>query len=234
MATLVFNGHDLSGTTAQRPTNAEIGQPYFDTTLGVWLVYGGSVLGWRNAAGQVATAPGNGAAVSASNVTASERGNGLVHQTVLTLAATPITVSDTNVGGGTKIYDFPEGRILILGAVSSLAFTTTSALASTLNAGSTINYGVGSVQTTTQASGTLATTQQDLIPTTNATSSATINVAGGTSNGKLAASAQFDGTGTALDAFLNVGVATATDIDGDATLTASGTVTLTWINLGDY
>lgn len=39
---LTFNGHDLSGTTAQRPTNAEIGQPYFDTTLNLSLVWNGT------------------------------------------------------------------------------------------------------------------------------------------------------------------------------------------------
>lgn len=42
MPKLTLHGHDMSGTTAQRPTNAEVGQPYFDTDLGCWLVYDGA------------------------------------------------------------------------------------------------------------------------------------------------------------------------------------------------
>lgn len=36
------HGLPTSGTTAQRPTNAEIGFRYFDTTLGQMLVYNGT------------------------------------------------------------------------------------------------------------------------------------------------------------------------------------------------
>lgn len=170
----------------------------------------------------------NGATVVASNY------HGSVRQTLLTLTATPLTLVDANVGAGVKIFTFPEGRILVLGAVGTMAFTTTSVLASTLNTGVTINWGLGSVITTTQASGTLTTTEVDILPSTNATASATINVAGAASNGKLATALAFDGTTTAIPVNLNVGVATATDIDGDATITIAGTVVLTWVHLGDY
>lgn len=169
-------------------------------------------------------------AKNGDTVKATEYGTGVVHQTVLNFAATPLTLRDTEQGGGVKVYDFPAGRILVLGAVGSVAMTTTSELASTLNAGVTCNWGLG---TTTQANGTLATTEQDIIPTTNITSSATINVAGAAAAGQLAASAQFDGTGTAKDVYLNIGVAGATDIDGNATVTVTGSATITWINLGD-
>lgn len=177
-------------------------------------------------------APGYGARNGAT-VVAGESGI-QIFKTILTLTATPITVADTAVGGGVKIYDFPEGRILFLGAIGSLAFTTTSVLASTLNTAVTINWGIGTVITAAQASGTLTTTEQDIIPTTNATASATINVAGAVSNGKSTAVAYFDGTTTPVDAHLNIGVAGATDIDADATLTVAGTITLHWLNLGDY
>lgn len=174
---------------------------------------------------------GNVGAAAATGNVATERGNAVVHQTLLTLTGVAMTLADATVGGGVKIYDFPQGRILILGATGTMTFTTTSTLASTLNASVTGNWGVGTV---TQANGTLATTEQDIIPTTNFTSSATINVAGSTTSAALAASAQFDGTSTAKDAFLNVGIAGATDIDGDATVTATGTVLITWAFLGDY
>lgn len=172
---------------------------------------------------------GNGT-VAGTGTTAVERGDGVVHQTVLTLAALPITVRDTEQGGGQKIYDFPLGRILIQGVrAKDVTFTTTSVLADTLNASVTLNWGVG---TTTQANATLATTEQDLIPVTAATSSATINVANTATSAALAASAQFDGTSTAADAFMNLAVAGATDIDANATVTVAGTVTITWVNLG--
>lgn len=171
----------------------------------------------------------------ATTTTSIEEQKPVLHKTVITLNDVSVSVSDANVGGGTLIYTFPEGRIWIMGSIAvSVTPTTTSTLASTLNASSTLSVGVGTVQTTTQASGTLATTQQDLVAAFAATSSATINVAGTAGNGILAASAFFDGTSTAKTAYLNVGVPTATDIDGNATVTFTGTVTIYWAKLGDY
>lgn len=164
----------------------------------------------------------NGATVSAV-----EYGDGITHQTVITLAATPLTLRDVEQGQGVKIYDFPAGGITILGATGTVRETTTSALATTLNAGVTYNWGIG---TTTQANGTLATTEQDIIPSTNGTASATIDVEAAASNGaRIADAANFNGTSTAIDAFFNVGIATATDIDGDATTTWNGTINITWL-----
>lgn len=42
MAILTEYGHDISGTTAQRPTNPDIGARFFDTTLGCLLVWNGT------------------------------------------------------------------------------------------------------------------------------------------------------------------------------------------------
>ena len=168
-------------------------------------------------------------ATMAPYVTVAEYGDGVFHQTVFTLAAIPLTVRDTQQGGGVKIYDFPLGRIMRIGATGTVAMTTTSVLADTLNTAVTCNWGVGS---TTQASATLATTEQDFVQVTAITASATINVAGADATGVGAAVlASLDGTSTAVDAFLNAAVAGATDIDADATVTISGTVKITWINL---
>mgnify|MGYP001605267484 CR=1 FL=1 len=166
-------------------------------------------------------------AVNGSTVSAVERGDGMIHQTVLTLTATPLTLADATVGAGVKIYDFPVGMITVLSASGSVAETTTSAIATTLNSGVTYNWGVG---TTTQASGTLATTEQNIINTTNGTSSTTINVAAAASaSTQTVAPLAYNGKSTAIDAFFNVGIATATDIDADATTTWTGTVTITWL-----
>lgn len=171
-------------------------------------------------------------AKNGATVTVQEYGNGVFNKTVLTFTNLPLTVRDTQVGGGVKVYDFPAGRIQRMGGSGSIAMTTTSVLASTLNAGVTCNWGMGS---TTQASATLATTEQDFLQVTNITSSATINVAGAASNAPGAAVlAALDGTATAIDLFLNVAVATATDIDADATVLINGTATILWANAGDY
>ena len=156
---------------------------------------------------------------------------GPVCQTTLTLNNVPQAIVNGTEYQGTKIYDFPQGRILVMGVTATLQQKTTSALASTLNASST---GAISLGTATASSTTLATTMVDLLPSTAFTSSATINVAGTAVSAALAASAQFDGTGTAKDVYLNTAYATTADVDGNATQTISGTVVITWCNLGDY
>ena len=165
------------------------------------------------------------AAVSGT-VTATEKGDGVFRQTVLTLTDVPVTVRDTEQGGGTKVYTFPAGRICHIGSGGSVTVTTTSELATTLNASSTCQWGVGTV---TQSNATLATTEQDLINNTAFTSSATVDVASAAAAGVgLGSLTPHDGTSTAIAAFLNIAVAGATDIDGDATVTVSGTVTITY------
>lgn len=167
----------------------------------------------------------------AATVVVAEQGNGVYRRTVLRLSNFAISLVDAHVGGGSLLYTFPAGGIYSLGGISSLAETTTSALASTLNASSTLSVGVGSVKTTTQDSGTLATTEQDFVNAHALTSSATINVPGAAGAGKVTATTllRYDGIATATAAYLNIGVPTATDIDGDATCTVSGTVVLCWI-----
>lgn len=170
-------------------------------------------------------------AASGATVSAFETVDGLVRRTVLQVQNLPLTLADATQGAGVKIYDFPEGRIHILGAIGAIAMITTSVLASTLHGGVTCKWGVGS---TTQANATLATTEQDMIPVTTVVASATINVAGAQSKASLAASLQLDGTTTPVDAFLNISIPTGTDIDANATVLVSGTIQITWINLGDY
>lgn len=152
-------------------------------------------------------------------------------QTTLTLNNVPQSVVNGTEYQGTKIYDFPQGRLNVLGVTATLQQKTTSALASTLNASST---GAISLGTATASNVSLTGTMVDLLPSTAFTSSATINVAGTAVSAALAASAQFDGTTTAKDVYLNTAYATTTDVDGNATQTISGTIVITWTNLGDY
>jgi hypothetical protein len=156
---------------------------------------------------------------------------GPFYQEVFTLDNVPQAVVNGTEYQGTKLYTFPEGRINVRGVTATLQQKTTSALASTLNASST---GAISLGTATASATTLATTMVDLLPSTAFTSSATINVPGTAVSAALAASAQFDGTGTAKAMYLNTAYATTTDVDADATQTISGTITITWDFLGDY
>lgn len=155
-----------------------------------------------------------------------------IHKEVLVLNDLPMTLADATVGAGVKIFTFPQGRILFLGAIAKdITPTTTSVLASTLNASTTLSAGVGS---TTQANGTLATTEQNVINAFSPVSSATINVAGTAADG-AGPSAPFtlDGTATPIDLYFNIGVPTGTDIDADATITVDGTIEFVWALIGN-
>lgn len=167
---------------------------------------------------------------SVSTVTAKHIQLGRFVVTTLTLANVAQTVTDGTEYQGTKIYDFPQGRIFVLGVTATLQQKTTSALATTINASSTGAIALG---TATASATTLSSTMVDLLPSTAFTSSATINVAGTAVTAALAAAAQFDGTSTAKDVFLNTAYATTTDVDGNGTQTISGTVVITWVQLGD-
>lgn len=176
----------------------------------------------------------NDGAVGASTVSVVRAQQG-THHDIFTLAAHPITLSDANVGGGSLLWTFPEGLIRIVGGFATLTPTTTSAILTTLNGSKTLSTGLGSVQTVAQASGTLATTEQDIINQFSTTSSATINVAGTAGSGKAPSTPIIlDGHTTAAAVYVNVGVPTDTDIDGNATITVSGTVLLIWQWVGDY
>jgi len=182
----------------------------------------------------VANSTGSVPAAVTSTCVATETGSGGLRSTKFTFTNMPVSLRDTTApaqGGGQQIYAFPEGRIYIIGATGTVTVTTTSAIATTLNTGVSARWGVGTV---TQANTTLATTEQDLLPVTTFTSGTTINVANTATTAALASPAVFDGTSTAKQAFFNISVPTATDIDADATVAINGTVTIVWAFLGDY
>lgn len=162
-------------------------------------------------------------------------GTGSVHRSEITLTNMALSITDAAAYGSQQLFTFPQGVILVMGCVMSLTFTTTSTLASTLNAGSAVQYGLG---TAAASATTLATTMIDICPGSGATvptftSSTTVNVASTTvTNVNLAAQSKHDGSSTAKAGYLNLAVGTGTDIDGDATLTVSGTIIPTWVNLG--
>lgn len=150
---------------------------------------------------------------------------GVVRQTVLTLDLTgdnDIDLADgADHGAGVKVYEFPAGRILLLGA--TINCTTTIAGAS--GGAATVDLAVGSAAAADDA--TLTSTEANVIPST-----ATANGAS-TWKAALAASAQFDGTSSAVALYVNAGVTNAISASA-VTVAIAGTLTLTWCNLGDY
>lgn len=166
-----------------------------------------------------------------STVTAKHEQFGPFVKTTLTLNNVAQTVTNGTEYQGTKIYDLPAGRLLVLGVTATLQQKTTSAIATTINSGVTGAIALG---TAAASNVSLTGTMVDLLPSTAFTSSTTINVAGTAVSAALAASAHFDGTSTAKDVYLNTAYATTTDVDGNGTQTISGTVVLVYCNLGDY
>jgi hypothetical protein len=159
----------------------------------------------------LAALSGNGAEggeTAAPTVSAKEQGSGLLFQTVLTLSATPVELrrgqGQQPGGGGLKIFEFPAGRVLLLGAVAALAVKPKGAAP---HVAGQISIGTGSGQ-------------QDIVQGTAFQSSNGAAVRG---VGVLSVA-----DAAPVAAFLNI-----TGIGADAAVTVSGTVTLTWVRLGD-
>jgi hypothetical protein len=232
MSNNLWVGAVRKGLAAAMPTVPDFPSETFgfyyqtDTGLLKFGVSGGA--SWLDAGAPAASGVGAVPAAVSATVAASEQGSGATRRTVLTLTA----LSQTIVNGasewvGTELYDFPAGRILVHGVTASLAPTTTTTISTTVASGATGAIAIGTVTD----DGTHSTTKVDLLPDTAYTSSTVINVAAAAVTAALAASAQFDGTATSKKAFLNNKIATNS---ADGTITWSGTITITWTNLGDY
>jgi hypothetical protein len=178
-----------------------------------------------------------GDAPATDGISATNNGVGVVNQTVLTLEGLEIDVADADAYGSAKIYEFPAGRILVLGVIASLQWAVTTPredgdeITGTINDDAALEWSIGSAAA---SDATLADAMVDLLPKTSMTLAADDDELNTASTGALAASAQFDGTDTAIEAYLNVGFETDTEIDADGTLAATGSVKITWVNLGDY
>jgi len=177
-----------------------------------------------------------GVPTGASGVSVTEYGSGTVHKTEIAFADHAIAMATDDAGtdvyvayGGSQVYDFPAGAIMILGATSDLDVTKSSAgIEDDWNG----DFGIG---TSTAVQEDLTGTEQNIVPKT-ATPQASAGAT--TANGQSTATenAVVDGTTTAVDVFVNF-LVDAADHDVNDTacnLILNGTVTIHWINLGDY
>ena len=179
------------------------------------------------------TGSSGGVAATASTSSAVESGGGIINKTVITLVDQVVVLADEAgvVGyGSVQLYDFPAGAIKTIGATADVAVTKTSAGVDATWAG---DFGLGTTLATNN--NTLATTEQNIIPTT-ATAAAVAGLGAVAAQSTAAEDTVKDGTTTAASVFYNVLI---DDGDQDITGTAcnfilNGTITLHWINLGDY
>lgn len=175
---------------------------------------------------------GAGAVVAdVTGLTVSDAGVGEVHRTTFTFDAMALTVTDALAYASQQVYDFPAGRILVLGATGSLQFAVTGVRTDTINDDASLTWALG---TAAASNITLSSTMVNLLPKATKVLDGTDDALTTASTNALAASAHIDGTGTALDAFLNVGFETNTQIDADGELEITGSITVVWLNLGDY
>ena len=174
--------------------------------------------------------------VGASSVAlVTESGAGAVHKTVLTFTNAPIAIlDDADVAqyGGLLAYTFPAGLIMTLGAV--VEGSLTAGVTGTIIDNWAGDVALGTATATTGA--TLTGTEADILPSADVSAGATDKIGVVSSASSATALTEtgarwLDGRATPAKTYLNF------VIDDDATHTAgsatfTGTVTLTWINLG--
>jgi hypothetical protein len=184
--------------------------------------------------GVLTNADGVGAAGAATAV-ASELGQ-FVQKTVLTCTAFDLgSFGDEGGQGqyaGAKLYDFPAGLILFLGAVIDGQITLTAPAIDAWDG----DIGLGTAKPTDHQSGVNAagTALLDSTATTQASSKvATVDAISAATALTESGARWVDGTSSAIDLFLNLLVDDNVAHDNTITGTFTGTITFFWINLGD-
>jgi len=183
--------------------------------------------------GDIIDGAGGGTAVT--NKATSVETMGAVQTSVVTFTLTgdnDLDLADGDHGTGIKVFDFPEGRIYVLGVVMNGSITTSASFNATVNDQFVVAMGSAVGADDNALSGT----EVDLIPSTaiDTDSGAGANTQlTNTWHTELAAAAFFDGTTTPVDAYVNVACPDAANTTA-STYAITGTVTITWANLGDY
>jgi hypothetical protein len=188
-----------------------------------------------NPGNSVKLAYGQGAgAKNGASVVAVEYGlEGVLHKTVLTCTATPLTFGDEagqGQYGGVKVYDFPAGLISVLGATIKGAITLTAPAIATWDGD--VGLGVEAPtdhqdvanKTGSVLQATSTTTAVGRVATTNAASAATALSESG--------ARWLDGRSSAVDLFLNLLIDDNGAHDNTITGAFTGTIEFAWINLG--
>jgi hypothetical protein len=174
---------------------------------------------------------GSAAGAAAGSGVTIKHETGAARLTMLNLVNVSVPIVDgaaSGGGGGLKIFDFPEGVLLIPGASTNL----------TVVASSTVTTGAVSMvaalgTAAANAASTLSGTEANIIASTAATLAARAGSFTGKSTATEGNAAYFDGHSSAVDLYLNFGIPDA-NISADATVTVNGTISFAWLYLGDF
>src|SRR5688500_152311 len=207
--------------------------------MGTFKSIHGKIFGIDSETGQIiqggTLAAANNGVKTGTTVKVAETGGPVLHRTVLTFTATPITLTDdAGAGqyGGTLIYTFPQGLIGIHGAVVTGSLTI---LTGTIIDNFDGFVALGTVTATTGA--TLTGTEANIMPAVAISAGAADKIAvvdaGSVATALTESGSRWiDGTTTAVPMFLNFLVTDdATHTSGTAKF--DGTVVFNWENLGD-
>lgn len=146
-------------------------------------------------------------------------------KTVITVDATGaniLTLDNKDDGTGVLLYTFPEGYVRVLGVTADLEATSSAGIFQA-------NFPMALGTTAgTDGTATLTGTQDDLSVSQAVSFNGAQDV-----NCPPDAAANWDGTGGGITVYLNAAVAVA-NINAESTVEVTGTVTIHWMNLGDY
>lgn len=137
-----------------------------------------------------------------------------------------VTMTDATTNGnhgGAKFADLAAGALVVLGAISNLAVEA----AAGIDADAAVVGAVGTAVAGTD-NATLTSTEANIIPST----AVTLTSSAGVMDGEFTTLAALNGTGTAVDLYLNFAVP-GDDADANSTITVNGTVEIWVLWLGD-
>jgi hypothetical protein len=145
---------------------------------------------------------------------------GLLFQ--LTGVSATLTDNAGQSGASFDLWTHALGNVAYLAAVGRIGFTSTGGVPPTAG---NVALSLGTAANATN-NGTLATTEQNIIPTTN---TPTLSAGAGTWVGALTTPAGFDGTSTASVLRLNIGIPTG--LTGNGTLVLTGGIFVQFVNV---
>ncbi len=186
---------------------------------------------------QVTDVTASAGSTSATNTTETELHSGGIRTVTLTAAALDLVFTESGTAsvlyGGAKVYDFPEGYLLFLGAVID-GSVTVAADTSAVSYNGDVSLGTVTADDTNT---TLTSTEADLLISnalTQATPTLTANCDAQPSATQITESGALwiDGTATAKDMYLNFLVDDAGAVT-TGTGSFTGTIEFSYIILGD-
>lgn len=147
-----------------------------------------------------------------------------LHVDKLTFEDLAVTITDTGGASGgygsKQLADLPAGLAIFLGARTSFTITAAAGISAT----ATVKHSLGTAAEATND--TLDSTQANIIASTNSALTASAGTASGVSTGVTVV----NGTSSAVDLFINFGVADA-GISATSSITIDGYAEVAWLVL---